>query len=121
MLLFDELDSIGTACGCRNSEDYVMNQLLTEIVCVGMKKNVFVIGATNRPELLRTCCRWQSWMPVKDCQDDDKVDWSAFQRLARMASTRMCLQGLWSNECTPALIQGWWVRTTYHQTQRRQC
>jgi len=29
-----------------------MNQLLTEIDGVGVKKNVFFIGATNRPELL---------------------------------------------------------------------
>ena len=29
-----------------------MNQLLTEIDGVGAKKNVFFIGATNRPELL---------------------------------------------------------------------
>merc|ERR1712194_731891 len=32
--------------------DRVMNQLLTEIDGVGAKKNVFFIGATNRPELL---------------------------------------------------------------------
>merc|ERR1712038_1613047 len=32
--------------------DRVMNQLLTEIDGVGVKKNVFFIGATNRPELL---------------------------------------------------------------------
>merc|ERR1712064_262663 len=30
----------------------VMNQLLTEIDGVGAKKNVFFVGATNRPELL---------------------------------------------------------------------
>lgn len=29
-----------------------MNQLLTEIDGVGVKKNLFFIGATNRPELL---------------------------------------------------------------------
>ena len=29
-----------------------MNQILTEIDGVGVKKNVFFIGATNRPELL---------------------------------------------------------------------
>merc|ERR1711920_1123128 len=32
--------------------DRVMNQLLTEIDGVGVKKNVFFVGATNRPELL---------------------------------------------------------------------
>lgn len=29
-----------------------MNQLLTEIDGVGVKKNLFFVGATNRPELL---------------------------------------------------------------------
>merc|ERR1712224_573669 len=32
--------------------DRIMNQLLTEIDGVGVKKNVFFVGATNRPELL---------------------------------------------------------------------
>merc|ERR1712013_388338 len=57
VLFFDELDSIGTARGGGGGEaggagDRVMNQLLTEIDGVGVKKNVFFIGATNRPELL---------------------------------------------------------------------
>jgi len=57
VLFFDELDSIGTARGGGGGDaggagDRVMNQLLTEIDGVGVKKNVFVIGATNRPELL---------------------------------------------------------------------
>jgi transitional endoplasmic reticulum ATPase len=58
VLFFDELDSIGTARGGRGSGDAggagdrVMNQLLTEIDGVGSKKNVFFVGATNRPELL---------------------------------------------------------------------
>jgi len=58
VLFFDELDSIGTARGGGSSGDAggagdrVMNQLLTEIDGVGVKKNVFFIGATNRPELL---------------------------------------------------------------------
>eukprot|EP00930_Biecheleria_cincta_P105371 TRINITY_DN9803_c0_g1_i1.p1 TRINITY_DN9803_c0_g1~~TRINITY_DN9803_c0_g1_i1.p1 ORF type:complete len:797 (-),score=171.78 TRINITY_DN9803_c0_g1_i1:157-2547(-) len=57
VLFFDELDSIGTARGSRQGDaggagDRVMNQLLTEIDGVGVKKNVFFIGATNRPELL---------------------------------------------------------------------
>merc|ERR1740129_1257822 len=57
VLFFDELDSIGTArgssCGdAGGAGDRVMNQLLTEIEGVGVKKNVFFIGATNRPELL---------------------------------------------------------------------
>ena len=32
--------------------DRVINQMLTEMDGVGSKKNVFIIGATNRPELL---------------------------------------------------------------------
>merc|ERR1719148_677893 len=57
VLFFDELDSIGTARGSGGdggggASDRVMNQLLTEIDGVGVKKNVFFIGATNRPELL---------------------------------------------------------------------
>merc|ERR1719226_312504 len=57
VLFFDELDSIGTARGSSGGDaggagDRVMNQLLTEIDGVGVKKNVFFIGATNRPELL---------------------------------------------------------------------
>ena len=30
----------------------VINQILTEIDGVGSKKNVFVIGATNRPDII---------------------------------------------------------------------
>eukprot|EP00917_Polyrhabdina_sp_WS-2016_P016206 GHVP01035152.1.p1 GENE.GHVP01035152.1~~GHVP01035152.1.p1 ORF type:complete len:790 (+),score=171.10 GHVP01035152.1:4056-6425(+) len=57
VLFFDELDSIGTQRGgsmgdAGGAGDRVMNQLLTEIDGVGVKKNVFFIGATNRPELL---------------------------------------------------------------------
>lgn len=55
VLFFDELDSIGTARGSGSgggASDRVMNQLLTEIDGVGAKKNVFFVGATNRPELL---------------------------------------------------------------------
>jgi len=57
VLFFDELDSIGTARGGGGGDaggagDRVMNQLLTEIDGVGDKKNVFFVGATNRPELL---------------------------------------------------------------------
>merc|ERR1719201_3362242 len=58
VLFFDELDSIGTARGGGSggdgggASDRIMNQLLTEIDGVGAKKNVFFVGATNRPELL---------------------------------------------------------------------
>lgn len=57
VLFFDELDSVGTQRGSSVGDaggagDRVMNQLLTEIDGVGVKKNLFFIGATNRPELL---------------------------------------------------------------------
>jgi transitional endoplasmic reticulum ATPase len=56
VLFFDELDSFGVARGSGSggggASDRVMNQLLTEIDGVGAKKNVFFVGATNRPELL---------------------------------------------------------------------
>merc|ERR1712054_341148 len=50
-------DSIGVARGGGGGDaggagDRIMNQLLTEIDGVGAKKNVFFVGATNRPELL---------------------------------------------------------------------
>jgi len=57
VLFFDELDSIARARGSSGGDaggagDRVMNQLLTEIDGVGEKKNVFVIGATNRPDII---------------------------------------------------------------------
>lgn len=57
VLFFDELDSIGTQRGSSMGDaggagDRVMNQLLTEMDGVGSKKNLFIIGATNRPEIL---------------------------------------------------------------------
>merc|ERR1711935_889800 len=58
VLFFDELDCIGTARGSSNggdaggASDRVMNQILTEIDGVGVKKNVFFVGATNRPDII---------------------------------------------------------------------
>lgn len=56
VLFFDELDSIavkrGSSAGDSGVGDRVINQLLTEMDGVGAKKNVFVIGATNRPDIL---------------------------------------------------------------------
>lgn len=57
VLFFDELDSIARARGSGGGDgggagDRVINQILTEIDGVGVKKNVFVIGATNRPDIL---------------------------------------------------------------------
>lgn len=54
VLFFDELDSIaksrGMSAGDSGGSDRVLNQLLTEMDGMGAKKNVFVIGATNRPD-----------------------------------------------------------------------
>jgi transitional endoplasmic reticulum ATPase len=57
VLFFDELDSVGTARGSSQGDaggagDRVLNQLLTEMDGVGVKKNLFFIGATNRPDIL---------------------------------------------------------------------
>jgi len=58
VVFFDELDSVamrrGGGGGGKGDEAAarVLTQLLTELDGVGLKKDVFVIGATNRPELL---------------------------------------------------------------------
>ena len=57
VLFFDELDSIGISRGKGvggggEAADRVINQLLTEMDGIGVKKNVFVVGATNRPDIL---------------------------------------------------------------------
>merc|ERR1711887_3205 len=59
VLFFDELDSIARARGSSGGDaggagDRVMNQLLTEMDGVGAKKNVFIVGATNRPDIIDT-------------------------------------------------------------------
>lgn len=57
ILFFDEMDSIakargGGSGGSSEAGDRVINQILTEIDGVGARKSVFVIGATNRPDIL---------------------------------------------------------------------
>lgn len=57
ILMFDEMDSIAKTrgsggAGGSEAGDRVINQILTEIDGVGARKNVFVIGATNRPDIL---------------------------------------------------------------------
>merc|ERR1712160_139125 len=56
VLFFDELDSVGTARssggGGSGAGDRVLNQLLTEMDGAGVKKDLFFIGATNRPDIL---------------------------------------------------------------------
>lgn len=54
VVFLDELDSIaksrGGSVGDSGGADRVVNQLLTEMDGMNAKKNVFVIGATNRPD-----------------------------------------------------------------------
>jgi len=57
VLFFDELDSIARARGGSGGDaggagDRVINQILTEMDGVGAKKSVFIIGATNRPDII---------------------------------------------------------------------
>jgi transitional endoplasmic reticulum ATPase len=57
VLFFDELDSIaiqrGSSVGdAGGAADRVLNQILTEIDGLSSKKTIFVIGATNRPDII---------------------------------------------------------------------
>ena len=55
-MFFDELDSIAKARGsiagsnAGGAGDLVLNQLLTEMDGMNARKNVFITGATNRPD-----------------------------------------------------------------------
>jgi transitional endoplasmic reticulum ATPase len=57
VLFFDELDSIAKSRGSSlgdagGAADRVINQILTEMDGMQAKKNVFIIGATNRPDII---------------------------------------------------------------------
>merc|ERR1719263_38709 len=57
VLFFDELDSIATQRGSSvgdagGAADGVLNQMLTEMDGMNAKKTVFIIGATNRPDII---------------------------------------------------------------------
>lgn len=57
VLFFDELDSIASNRGASAGDaggagDRVVNQLLTEMDGMEAKKNIFIIGATNRPDII---------------------------------------------------------------------
>jgi transitional endoplasmic reticulum ATPase len=57
VLFFDELDSIAVQRGSSSGDaggaaDRVLNQLLTEMDGMTSKKTVFIIGATNRPDII---------------------------------------------------------------------
>jgi len=57
VLFFDELDSVARARGSGVADaggagDRILNQILTEMDGMGKKKQVFIIGATNRPDII---------------------------------------------------------------------
>merc|ERR1719517_118435 len=57
VLFFDELDSIASQRGSSSGDaggaaDRVLNQMLTEMDGMNAKKTVFIIGATNRPDII---------------------------------------------------------------------
>ena len=57
ILFFDEIDSIAKPRGSSQSGggeagDRIVNQILTEVDGVGSKGSVFIIAATNRPDML---------------------------------------------------------------------
>lgn len=57
VLFFDELDSIARSRGgsvgdAGGAGDRVINQILTEMDGMTAKKSVFIIGATNRPDII---------------------------------------------------------------------
>ena len=57
VLFFDELDSIASQRGSSVGDaggagDRVLNQMLTEMDGMNSKKTVFIIGATNRPDII---------------------------------------------------------------------
>jgi len=57
VLFFDELDSIARSRGGSSGDaggagDRVMNQLLTEMDGINATKQIFVVGATNRPDII---------------------------------------------------------------------
>merc|ERR1711907_758365 len=57
VLFFDELDSIARSRGSSSGDaggagDRVINQILTEMDGMNSKKTVFIIGATNRPDII---------------------------------------------------------------------
>lgn len=54
VIFFDELDSLCPRRGSENnaSSERVVNQLLTEMDGLDDRRNVFVIAATNRPDII---------------------------------------------------------------------
>jgi cell division protease FtsH len=60
IIFIDEIDAIGRARGKNNmtgsndERENTLNQLLTEMDGMNSKKTVFIIGATNRPDIIDT-------------------------------------------------------------------
>ena len=57
VLFFNQLDSIAKSRGGSGGDgggasNRVINQILTEMDGMGAKKNVFIIGATNTPDII---------------------------------------------------------------------
>ena len=54
IIFFDEIDSLCPKRGNENnnSTERVVNQLLTEMDGVGERKDVYIIAATNRPDII---------------------------------------------------------------------
>ena len=52
ILFFDELDALAPKRGGAGHGDRVVNQLLTEMDGVSKRGNLFIVGATNRPDVL---------------------------------------------------------------------
>lgn len=83
VLFFDELDSIATSRssnkGDSGATDRVLNQLLTEMDGMNVKKNVFVIGATNRPDQLDSALMRPGrldqliYIPLPDLESRDAI------------------------------------------------
>ena len=79
ILFFDELDSLAPMRGKGSDSggvmDRVVSQLLTEIDGMGSAADVFVIGATNRPDLLDAALlrpgRFDRLLYLGICQDRD--------------------------------------------------
>merc|ERR1719445_1367704 len=62
VLFFDELDSIARSRGGSSGDaggagDRVMNQMLTEMDGINPSKEIFFIGATNRPDIIDPAIR----------------------------------------------------------------
>ena len=82
ILFFDELDSIARSraqsTGDSGAGDRVMNQLLTEMDGLEDRKQVFVIAATNRPDIIDPAMlrpgRLDTLLLVPLPSEDDRLD-----------------------------------------------